>query len=532
MKRFLKHVLSKAKGMRFFAEFILSEKARLLRLWLAMTRNKGLGMTASLLIVFSLLSACAKPVKVAITSSDLPSIPAKIVIAPVQLSTATIILPSSGQKNIAVKLSRSIGKTIETYVKGKGVFSDVVSIKEDALPSAPSISELSQAGREIGADLVLLGKIVEFNGEIKYGFRPSLIEHLIVELTLYEVATGARLWHKKEGIDLERNEPITTWSDAKIEERFISMTVDEALPANLALFIPKLHEDMASYKPPAAEKFAVATAEFTVDVDRVPRTSTEIKKNAFAVVIGIETYRDLPQAEFTVRDAKIMKEYLVRVMGFPEENIVSLLNERATKGDIEGYIGTWLKNNVERDSTIFIYYGGHGAPNPVTGEAFIIPYDGNPAFPEATGIPLKKFYEMLAKLEVKDTFVVMDSCFSGGGGRSVMAKGGRPMAISVENPVLATKNIVVMTAATGAEISSSYPEKRHGLFTYFFLKGLQGEADFNGDGTVNIGELYNYIAPQVKRVAREKNMEQTPVLLPGIDLLENRVNMPIGRVKK
>lgn len=483
-------------------------------------------------IIFGSLSAgCSKQVVVA-APVVMSSIPAKIATVPVQISAANIVLPSSSQKNISAKIAAPLAKSIEAYIKETGIFSEVIAIKEDALPFAPSISELAQAGREVGADLVLWAKIIEFDGELKYGFRPSLIQHMAVELIIYETATGARLWHKKEVIDLERNEPFTTWPEAKIEDRYMVMAVDEVLPANLALLIPKLHEDMASYKPPAADKVAAATAEFTIDVDRVPRVGAEVKKNAFAVVIGIENYRDVPQAEFTVRDAKIMKEYLIRVMGFPEENIVTLLNERATKGDIEGYINAWLKRNVEKDSAVFIYYAGHGAPNPVTGEAFIIPYDGNPAFPEATGIPLKNFYEILAGLQVKDIFVVMDSCFSGGGGRSVMAKGGRPMAISVENPALASKNMVVMTAATGAEISSSYPEKRHGLFTYFFLKGLQGEADFNGDKTVSLGELYNYLAPQVKKIARDKNMEQTPVLLPGIDLLGNKASLPLGRVSK
>ena len=78
------------------------------------------------------------------------------------------------------------------------------------------------------------------------------------------------------------------------------------------------------------------------------------------MVVGIEAYRDLPQAEFTVRDAKITKEYLIRVIGFPEENIAALLNERATEGDIKGYIGTWLKSNVDRDSSVFIFLQGMG----------------------------------------------------------------------------------------------------------------------------------------------------------------------------
>jgi uncharacterized caspase-like protein len=163
--------------------------------------------------------------------------------------------------------------------------------------------------------------------------------------------------------------------------------------------------------------------------------------------------------------------------------------------------------------------------------AFLIPYDGNPAFLEASAVPLKRLYQMLAELEAKDVLLIMDSCFSGSGGRSVMAKGGRPIAISVENPMLASKNIVVLSASKGTEISSSYAEKRHGLFTYFLLKGLQGEADLTGDKTINIEKLYNYVTPQVKKVARENNREQTPTVTPDIDMLGARARQPIATLK-
>lgn len=493
-------------------------------------QNKLIYTVFLVLIVFSLFVGCAK--KVVVAPPKQTTIPAKLAIAPMQVANAVIDLPSSGRKNMATMLPAPVGAELAAGMKEKQVFSSVIPIKEDALPSSPSIPEITQAGREVGADAVMLGKVIEFEGRVDYGFRPSLIEHMVVELTVYETATGNRLWFSREKVDVEMHAPVGTWSEGMIETQFLSMAAKETLPVALAVLVPKLHTDMASYRPPVAEKVVASTAEFLADVDRVPRTALEEKKNAFAIVIGIENYRDLPQAEFTSRDAKIMKEYLVRVMGFPEVNIVTLLNERATKGDIEGYIGAWLKKNVDSDSSVFVYYAGHGAPNPVTGEAFIIPFDGNPAFPEVTGIPLKRFYQMLADLQTKEVMVVMDSCFSGGGGRSVMAKGGRPMAISVENPVLATKNIVVMTASTGAEISSSYPEKRHGLFSYFFFKGLQGEADINGDKAISLGELYNYVTPQVRKIARESNHEQTPVLLPGMDLLGNRASTPLGQAGK
>ena len=55
--------------------------------------------------------------------------------------------------------------------------------------------------------------------------------------------------------------------------------------------------------------------------------------------------------------------------------------------------------------------------------------------------------------------------------------------------------MAIMAAASGDQISSTYDEKGHGLLTYFMLKGLKGEAEANGE--VSIGDLFNYIKPQV-----------------------------------
>jgi len=77
----------------------------------------------------------------------------------------------------------------------------------------------------------------------------------------------------------------------------------------------------------------------------------------------------------------------------------------------------WLANNVESDSRVFIYYSGHGAPDPRTGDAYLVPYDGDPSFIENTGYSLKKLYDTLGKLPSKEIVVILDSCFSGAGGR-------------------------------------------------------------------------------------------------------------------
>ena len=261
---------------------------------------------------------------------------------------------------------------------------------------------------------------------------------------------------------------------------------------------------------PVPEKITIKS-----DIDELPAIKTKPNRNAYAIVIGIENYRQkLPKADFATNDAKLVSEYLSKVMGYPEENIVTLTNEYATKSDFEKYFERWLSNNAEKGSTVFIYYSGHGAPDLKTGGAYLVPYDGDPSFISETGYSLKRMYDALGKLPAKEIVVALDSCFSGAGGRSVLAKGARPLVMNLQDNVILPKNMKVLSASGGDQISSTYDEKGHGLFTYFMLKGIKNEDVVKQDGSIAISDLFDYLKPQVERIARKQyNNEQTPHLM-------------------
>jgi hypothetical protein len=253
------------------------------------------------------------------------------------------------------------------------------------------------------------------------------------------------------------------------------------------------------------------------DIDALPAFILKPRENAAAVVIGIENYRQkLPKADFAVSDAKLVSEYLTRAMGYPEENVITIINEHATNVDLAKYFEKWLPNNVEKDGTVFVYFSGHGAPNPKTGDAYLVPYDGDPSFIDQTGYSLKRMYDALGKLPAKEIIVALDSCFSGAGGRSVIAKGARPLVMNLQDTMALSKNMTVLAASSGDQISSTYDQKGHGLFTYFMLKGIKNEDVVNLDGSIKMDDLYGYLKPQVERIARKQfNNEQTPQLVGG-----------------
>ncbi len=254
------------------------------------------------------------------------------------------------------------------------------------------------------------------------------------------------------------------------------------------------------------------------DIDNPSFNQSEriMKENDLAVIIGIEGYQGLPKSDYSYDDAKLVGDY-VKALGFKPRNIELLLDERATKSAIEKIIKTWLPNRAKPESRVFVYYSGHGAPEPKTGDAYIVPFDGDPNYLSDTGYPLKSLYNTLAKLQVAEVTVILDSCFSGGGGRSVIAKGARPLVMMTTSAVLPS-NIVVLSATLGTQISTSSPEKGHGIFTYYFLKALK-------DGKKTVAEIYEYIKPLVEDEAKQLNVQQSPSISPDVEKLRGRFEL-------
>lgn len=213
----------------------------------------------------------------------------------------------------------------------------------------------------------------------------------------------------------------------------------------------------------------------------IPETEAATEKfdqpNSYAVVIGIGKYREevVPKVPYSVKDAEAVAKVLEFQAGIPKSHIRLLLDTKATGNDLRS-VSEWLRMRVQPDSTVYIYFAGHGSPDPKTGDPYLVPWDGHPDF--LSGLySLRSLYESLNQLTARTVIVLIDSCFSGGAGRSVIAKGARPMIISVENPLLVGGKIVVLAASSGAQISSDYDRKQHGLFTYYLLTGLRGAAD-------------------------------------------------------
>lgn len=256
----------------------------------------------------------------------------------------------------------------------------------------------------------------------------------------------------------------------------------------------------------AAVPVAPPVRSFRSEVE-APGFSFPEDPNKFALVIGVEKYQGAPAADHATRDARSMRAHL-KALGYPERNIVLLTDQQAGKSSLEKYLEAWLPKNTDEKSTVLFYFSGHGAPNPDDQQAYLMPWDGDPKFLENTGYPVKRLYERLNALKAKKVLVAMDACFSGAGGRSVIAKGTRPLVGKVDAGQSIAGRVNALTASAVDETTGADEEAGHGLFTYQLLKALQTR-----QGRASFKTLFDDLSPKVRDAARRDNRDQTPQLI-------------------
>ncbi len=249
-----------------------------------------------------------------------------------------------------------------------------------------------------------------------------------------------------------------------------------------------------------------------VDIDFPPKTKMN-NPNALAVVIGIENYQYVPDATYAYNDAEVFREYLADTLGFKKQKIKIATNSKATQAELNKLLGSngWLSRNiVKRKSDIVVYFSGHGIANQKDKSTSILPFDVDPNY--SVGLPLKKLYKDLNAMGARSVTVYLDACFTGQTrDAKMLIANARPIIILPKEQDIPDK-VNLLTAASGSQISGAIKEKEHGLFTYYVLRGLSGDADTNKDKVVKLKELYNYVSKNVREQAALNGREQFPQL--------------------
>jgi hypothetical protein len=254
-------------------------------------------------------------------------------------------------------------------------------------------------------------------------------------------------------------------------------------------------------------------------------------KSTYALVVGISDYQhpSIPDLKYADKDAAAFVQYLESEAGgrVKPENIRLLLNQDATMARFAVALD-WLMDQCDSNSQAIIYFSGHGdvERKSISQPGFLLFWD-SPANVYMSGgtFSVGMLQEIIATLSLKsnaNVIVALDACRSG------KLAGFEVNGSQLTNLSLSKQfaREIKLLSCQGNEFSLEGEQwgKGRGVFSYYLTRGLMGLADEDGDDSIDLFELGNYLGDNIRRDVLPAH--QNPMILGDRNFVLSAVHQP------
>ena len=253
----------------------------------------------------------------------------------------------------------------------------------------------------------------------------------------------------------------------------------------------------------------------------------------YVLAIGVSQYQ---QVEFRLanaaNDAAAVAELLRKPTPpvYDAAEIVTLLDEQATAPNITQALQR-IATKARPQDIVVVFLSGHGES--VDGKYFFAPVDfasrhadrlaAAKADPgreteiidelfRLDGVGEAQLFPLLAKIQ-GNLLLVLDTCYSATlATRDAVEQKARneTVANSVGHEIGRFILAGARSLALDSNGDSAAAGQAHGLFTTYLLKGLDGEADLQHNGRINVAELLMFTKSRVREESAKLNLDQEP----------------------
>lgn len=228
-------------------------------------------------------------------------------------------------------------------------------------------------------------------------------------------------------------------------------------------------------------------------------------ENSWALVVGINRYKNASPLDFACNDACGFAETLKREFDFPDENVSVLTDDEATRAGILKAFAEFANGEIKDDDRLVFFFAGHGHTQ--TGRrgeiGFLVPTDG-----DINDISsLVRWDELTRNAELipaKHVLFIMDACYGG----LALTRKLQPGSLRFAKDMLQRYSRQVLTAGKADETvtDAGGPRAGHSVFTGHLLDALEGAAAPQ-DGIISANRIMAYV---YERVATDYQSDQTP----------------------
>ncbi len=252
--------------------------------------------------------------------------------------------------------------------------------------------------------------------------------------------------------------------------------------------------------------------------------SSKRNPQIWALAIGVAEYENatVPIIKYPDNDAFGMFAFWKSPKGgsLDEDHVRVITDDAATKKAVVHNIES-LFNKAQREDLAVLFFSGHG----LSGSFLTTDYDG-----AMLQLYHKEVNTLMAKCQARHKLIIADACFAGS---YVASKGLNSSTSKTANTEKFYSDLSNSNSGTAYMLSCAPDEEslevntlQNSVFTYFVIKGLNGEANTNNDGEITLKELFEYVKWNVMTYAKSIGKIQTPMLKGNYDL-----NMPVAIIK-
>lgn len=233
----------------------------------------------------------------------------------------------------------------------------------------------------------------------------------------------------------------------------------------------------------------------------------------WAFLVGIDDYVNYPKLRSCRQDCIALRDSLVEDARFSPSRIVMLTDDQQNRRNQPTYAQIFARlpqilELAEPQDLVLVYLSGHGAQfeDAENKHGYFVPLDGES---RQTCVPLSWLNEEMKACKARQKVLILDACrndVEDNSGKSVQSLGHTIMAESTGT------TFMTMFSCDAGQKSSEFDEANNGVFTHFLLEGLQGAADRDKDGTVDLNELHQYARENTQEWALQHGVRQSPIL--------------------
>ncbi len=242
----------------------------------------------------------------------------------------------------------------------------------------------------------------------------------------------------------------------------------------------------------------------------------------WALVIGVKGYQSVPPLRYTAADADALAKALMEKGGVPEKQILRITDDQPDKPDhatLSKKVPEWLSRpEIQKDDTVIVFFSGHGVLGPEE-VMYLAPRDIQTKDIPKTGLPAVTLREQIRACKAGTKLLLLDACHSGAS-KGIKIENTTPMdGERLAGAFKYAPGVVTISGCKADQFSWESNELKHGVFTYFIQEALSGRADADGNGRIDVDELYRYVSDRVpKKTQDEHKTSQDPVRWIGPDI--------------